>query len=141
MTPRLKLLVQTTFAQVAPIAERAAARFYAKLFEPDPALRPMFTDDVQEQGRKLMQTLAMAVSGLDRLDVLVPIVRDLGSRHARYGVRDEHYETVAVALIWTLETGLDDAFTPEVREAWATVYGVIADTVKAGAAEPLAQSA
>jgi hemoglobin-like flavoprotein len=141
MTPRQKMLVQTTFAQVAPIAETAASLFYNRLFELDPALRPLFKGDMAEQGRKLMQTLAVAVAGLDDLGALVPAVRALGRRHVAYGVRDEHYETVATALIWTLETGLGDAFTPEVRDAWATVYWILADTMKDGAAEPLARSA
>jgi hemoglobin-like flavoprotein len=141
MTPRQILLVQTTFAQVEPIAETAAALFYARLFELDPSLRPLFTTDIQEQGRKLMQTIAVAVRGLDNLDALVPAVRALGKRHAGYGVQDQHYETVAAALIWTLEAGLGDAFTPEVREAWATVYWLLADTMKDGAPEPLARTA
>jgi hemoglobin-like flavoprotein len=141
MTPHQKMLVQTTFAQVAPIAETAAALFYARLFELDPSLRPMFTSDIQEQGRKLMQMIAVAVAGLDDLDALVPAVQALGKRHAGYGVQDEHYETVATALIWTLEVGLGDAFTFEVREAWGTVYWLLADTMKDGAAEPLARTA
>ena len=141
MTPRQKMLVQTTFALVAPIAETAAALFYNRLFELDPALRPLFKGDMAEQGRKLMQTLAVAVAGLDDLGALVPAVRALGKRHVAYGVRDEHYETVATALLWTLETGLGDAFTPEARDAWATVYWILADTMKDGAAEPLARTA
>ena len=141
MTPQQKSLVQSTFAQVAPIAETAAALFYNRLFELDPALRPLFSGDMQEQGRKLMQTLAVAVAGLDDLELLVPAVRALGKRHVGYGVRHEHYVTVADALIWTLATGLGDAFTPEVHDAWATVYWLLADTMKDGAAEPLARSA
>lgn len=141
MKPREKALVQSTFAQVAPIAETAATLFYNRLFELDPTLRLMFKGDIEEQGRKLMQTLAVAVAGLDDLAMLVPAVRALGRRHVGYGVRDAHYETVAVALLWTLEAGLGDAFTPEVRDAWATVYWVLADTMKDGAAEPLARSA
>jgi len=130
MTPQQKTLVQTTFAQVAPIADQAAAMFYAKLFELDPSLRPMFTTDLTEQGRKLMRMIGMAVNGLDRLDELVPVVRQLGTRHAGYGVRDEHYDTVAAALLWTLEQGLGPAFTPNVKDAWTTVYGVLASTMK-----------
>jgi hemoglobin-like flavoprotein len=142
MTPHQKRLVQTSFAQVAPIAETAAALFYAKLFELDPSLRPMFTADLKEQGRKLMQMLAVAMRGLDNLEALVPAVRALGQRHAGYGVRDEDYGTVAVALLATLELGLGEAFTPAVREAWATVYWLLADTMQAGAAgETLAKSA
>ena len=101
----------------------------------------MFSSDMQKQGRKLMQTLAVAVRGLDNLDALVPVVRALGARHAGYGVQDRHYETVAAALIWTLETGLGDAFTPEVQDAWATVYWLLADTMKDGSPGRLARTA
>jgi len=134
MTPQQKHLVQTTFAKVAPIADDAAALFYGRLFDLDPSLQPMFTTDLKEQGRKLMRMIGMAVNGLDRLDELVPVVRQLGTRHAGYGVRDEHYDTVAAALVWTLEQGLGPDFTPEVRDAWVAVYGVLATTMKDAAA-------
>jgi hemoglobin-like flavoprotein len=134
MTSEQKVLVQSTFAKVAPIADAAAAMFYARLFELDPSLRPLFTTDLAEQGRKLMQMIAVAVNGLDRLDELVPAVRQLGVRHARYGVKDQHYDTVAEALLWTLERGLGSDFTPAVKDAWTTVYGVLATTMKEAAA-------
>jgi len=134
MTPHQKHLVQTTFAKVAPIADEAAALFYGRLFELDPSLRPLFKTDLKEQGKKLMRMIGMAVNGLDRLDELVPVVRQLGTRHLGYGVRDEHYDTVATALVWTLEQGLGRDFTPEVKDAWVAVYGVLASTMKEAAA-------
>jgi hemoglobin-like flavoprotein len=134
MTSEQKVLVQGTFAKVAPIADDAAAMFYARLFELDPSLRPLFTTDLTEQGRKLMQMIAVAVNALDRLDELVPAVRQLGIRHARYGVKDQHYDTVAEALLWTLERGLGSDFTPAVKDAWTAVYGVLAATMKEAAA-------
>jgi hemoglobin-like flavoprotein len=134
MTPEQKVLVQTSFAKVAPIADAAAAMFYTRLFEIDPALKPLFTTDITEQGRKLMRMLGMAVNGLDRLDQLVPVVQQLGVRHKQYGVMDEHYDTVAVALLWTLEQGLGPDFTPEVQDAWVAVYTVLASTMKQAAA-------
>jgi hemoglobin-like flavoprotein len=134
MTPEQKVLVQTSFAKVAPIADAAAAMFYTRLFEIDPALKPLFTTDITEQGRKLMRMLGMAVNGLDRLDQLVPVVQQLGVRHKQYGVMDEHYDTVAVALLWTLEQGLGPDFTPEVQGAWVAVYTVLASTMKQAAA-------
>src|SRR6185436_19605412 len=96
-------LVQTTFAAIAPIADDAAELFYRRLFEIEPRLRPMFKGDMTEQRKKLMQMLTAAVKGLDRLDRLVPVVEDLGRKHAGYGVADEHYDTVGSALLWTLE--------------------------------------
>ena len=123
-------LVQTSFAVIAPIADDAAALFYRRLFEIDPALRPLFRGDMADQRRKLMQMLSAAVHGLPRLDRLIPALEELGRRHVTYGVTDDHYDTVGTALLWTLEKGLGNAFTPEVKEAWSTVYGVLAATMR-----------
>ena len=124
-----KQLVQMSFAKVEPIAEAAAELFYNKLFELDPGLKALFKTDMKEQGRKLMATLKLAVKGLDDLERLVPVVQDLGRRHAGYGVQPGHYDTVAEALLWTLGQGLKDDFTPEVRAAWTAVYALLADTM------------
>ena len=133
-------LVQRTFAVVAPLADDVAALFYRRLFEIDPSLQSMFRGDMAAQRRKLMVMLTAAVKGLPRLDRLVPVLQDLGRRHADYGVIESQYETVGNALIWTLEKGLGPDFTPEVREAWTTVYGVLAATMKAGVEERLAEA-
>ena len=79
--------------------------------------------------------IGVAVKGLDTLDELVPAVKNLGRRHAGYGVTDAHYETVGGALLWTLEKGLGPAFTPDVKSAWTTVYTVLATTMKAAGAD------
>jgi hemoglobin-like flavoprotein len=135
MTPIQKTLVQSSFAKVAPIAQTAAELFYGRLFELDPALRSMFKGDMATQGQKLMSMIGIAVRGLDDLDALVPVVQSLGIRHVGYGVRDTHYGTVGEALLWTLEKGLGPDFTPAVKDAWATVYTLLADTMKSAAAE------
>lgn len=134
MTPRQKDLVQSTWEQVVPIAGTAADLFYGKLFELDPALKPLFPADLAEQKKKLMTMITMAVRGLDDLGALVPAVQGLGKRHVSYGVKDEHYATVGAALLWTLGQGLGTAFTDEVKEAWVVVYTILADTMKGGAA-------
>jgi len=128
-------LVQSSFARVEPIADTAATLFYGRLFELDPSLRLMFGGDMGQQGKKLMTTLKVVVNGLTRLDALVPAVQGLGRRHAGYGVADEHYDTVAEALLWTLHQGLGEYFTPDVAAAWSTAYGILADVMKAAAAE------
>ena len=130
ITSDQKALVQESFAMIAPIADDAAGLFYRRLFEIEPSLRQMFRADMAEQRKKLMQMLTAAVKGLDRPDQLIPVVRDLGRRHAAYGVTDAHYDTVGAALLWTLETGLGAAFTPDVKEAWADVYSLLATTMR-----------
>ena len=145
MDVRRKQLVQESWMQVEPIADTAATLFYNRLFELDPALRPMFAaTDLREQKRKLMHTLTVAVNGLHRLEQLTPALEALGRKHVGYGVRDEHYETVGQALLWTLEQGLGAAFTPEVRDAWVETYGLIAGVMQRAArtvAEPLPAAA
>jgi hemoglobin-like flavoprotein len=89
---------------------------------------------MREQGKMLMTTIGVAVNSLDRLETILPAVQDLGRRHVSYGVRDEHYNTVGAALLWTLEQGLGENFTDEVKDAWTTVYGVLAETMRGAAA-------
>lgn len=136
MTPEQVKMVQDTFELVKPISDAAAEMFYAKLFELDPELKPLFqASDMKTQGNKLMTMIGTAVAGLSNLESIVSAVEDLGRRHVGYGVLDSHYDTVGAALLWTLEQGLGDAFTPEVKDAWATVYGILANTMKSAAAK------
>jgi len=134
MTPKQIELVQGSWKKVLPIADTAAELFYGKLFSLDPSLKPLFKGDLKDQGRKLMSMIGTAVYGLTRLDEIVPAVQALGVRHAGYGVKPVHYATVATALLWTLEKGLGDAFTPEVKESWVGAYTLLAKTMQDAAA-------
>jgi hemoglobin-like flavoprotein len=129
-------LVRDSFDLVEPIAPQAAALFYAHLFAADPSVKPLFRGDMIKQGEHLMETLRVAVAKLDDPEVLMPVLQGLGQRHAGYGVRDAHYDSVGVALLETLRQGLGVAFTEDVEEAWVEVYGVIASTMKEAAKVP-----
>jgi hemoglobin-like flavoprotein len=136
VTPRQQTLIRESWAQVAPIADTAATIFYDRLFELDPSLRSMFSrTDMASQRRNLTQTLGVVVASIDRLEKIVPAVEALGRRHAGYGVEAAHFETVGQALLDTLGIGLGEAFTPEVSEAWATAYGILAGVMQSAAAE------
>lgn len=136
MTPQQISLIQASWASVVPIQDTAAGLFYQRLFALDPAVRPMFKGDMQEQGRKLMKMLGTVVNSLTRLDELVPVAQDMAKRHVGYGVQPAHYDTVGAALLWTLEQGLGSAFTDDTRDAWATAYGILAGVMKEAAYAP-----
>ncbi len=136
MTPEQASLVQDSFRQVAPIKEKAAELFYARLSETDPTTPPLFLGrDMKEQGAKLMATLGMVVAGLKRPEEIVPAARALARRHVGYGVAEAQYATVGAALLWTLRQGLGEGFTPEVEGAWTAAYtllaGVMVEAAKA----------
>jgi hemoglobin-like flavoprotein len=129
MTPEQILLVRSSFAKVGALGDRAPVLFYERLFELDPSLKPLFRSDPAQQRAKLMAALRTVVGALDRLEQVLPLLRDLGRRHARYGVEPEHYATVGAALIWTLEQGLGPDFTAATRRAWMDAYSLLAWTM------------
>src|ERR1700733_2503152 len=125
MTPDQITLVQQSFAKVAPISETAAVLFYDRLFEVAPQVKAMFPADMTEQRRKLMMMLAAVVNGLGDLPSILPAASALAKRHVGYGAKAEHYPVVGSALLWTLEKGLGDGWTPEIADAWTTAYGTL----------------
>lgn len=134
MNPEQIELVQATWRQVQPIGDTAAELFYGKLFSLDPGVRPLFKNDLKDQGRNLTAMISVAVHWLARPEKILVAVQQLGRRHAAYGVQPRHYEIVAAALLWTLEKCLGDAFTPEARSAWTAAYDMLAKTMQGAAA-------
>ena len=135
MTPEQIEMVKSTWTSVEAISDTAAELFYGKLFELDPNLKALFKGDMTEQGKKLMQMIGVAVANLHQLDqVLVP-VQELGKRHNDYKVKPEDYDTVAAALLWTLEKGLGDAWNDDVKGAWTETYVTLATVMKDAAAQ------
>lgn len=144
LSPEEKQAIRRSWELVVPIAETAADLFYKRLFELEPAYRELFPADMADQKRKLVAMLAFAVKSLDWDDEawrspvaaeedLFLVVLALGRRHAElYRVPDQAYETVGAALLWTLDYGLGEAFTPEVRAAWTRIYGLLSSTMKMG---------
>ncbi|MEO6148384.1 MAG: globin family protein [Sulfuriferula sp.] len=133
MTPEQITLVKSSWQQVLPITDIAADLFYTRLFELDPSLRGLFKGDMTEQGRKLMAMINTVVNSLDQLGPILGAVEEMGRRHAGYGVKDHHYDTVGGALIWTLGQGLGGRFTPDLKQAWISAYTILASAMKKAA--------
>jgi hemoglobin-like flavoprotein len=125
MTPEQVKAIQDSFAKVAPISEQAAALFYGRLFEIAPAVKPLFRGDMKEQGKKLMATLAVVVNGLSNLESVLPAASALAKRHVDYGVKAADYTPVGAALLWTLEKGLGEHWTPDLAAAWTDAYTLL----------------
>ena len=125
MNPEQIALIRGSWQLVVPMQDKAVEMFYARLFEIDPALRSMFLGDMDDQRRKVAVMLNLIVNKLDKPDELFPAAAALARRHVGYGVKGEHYDTVGAALLWTLATGLGQAFTDDVKAAWIAAYTVL----------------
>lgn len=135
LTERQQQLIRSSFARILPVQEAAAAAFFDRLFTLDPRLCLMFKRDINDPHRKLMTVMSIVVDQCHDLRQFVPSLRELGRRYDRCGATDRDYDTVAAALIWTLEKELAADFTPETREAWMTCYGVLANEMRCAAHE------
>src|ERR1700749_244498 len=136
MTPEQVALVQHSFAKVGPISDMAAIIFYLPPFNMVPPVKAMFPTDMTEQRSKLMATLAVVVNGLGNLESVLPAASAFAKRHVSYGAKAEHYPVVGAALLWTLEKGLGDGWTPEVAEAWTAAYGTLSGFMISEAYDP-----
>ena len=130
LTKRDIEIVQSDWEKVEPVAETAARLLYDRLFVLDPSARSLFPADIADQRRKLVRMIGAAVYGLANPEILMPLVRFLGRKHVRFGVRDEHYDTVGAALLWTLKQELGPAFGPESEAAWSRVYAVLVEAMR-----------
>lgn len=141
LTEEEKDHIRRSWKLVIPIAETAADLFYRRLFELEPEYKRLFPEDMSGQKLKLLKMLAFIVKSLDyaesawRDDVpededLLLVLLALGRRHdALYHVPREAYGTVGEALLWTLDYGLGEAFTDDVRAAWTSVYKAVSSTM------------
>lgn len=133
MSPQEIALVRTSFAQLAPLSLETGRLFYRHLFALAPDTQALFPGDIDGQARKLMNMLDTIVDGLDRPEHLHAVFADMGRRHVGYGAREDHYDAVGAALLRTLHEGLGDGWTPQVEDAWAAIYGEMAETMMAAA--------
>jgi hemoglobin-like flavoprotein len=127
MTPRQIELVQSTWRSMLPIRDTFAELFYGKLFSLDAGLQRLFTGDMREQGRNLAAMISIVVRSLDQPENVAVALQGLGRRHSAYGVNARDYDTVSVALLWTLSHALGDEFTDEAEGAWRETYRRIAE--------------
>jgi len=128
--------IRESWALVEPIGDAAAQLFYQRLFEIDPSTKPLFANtDMTAQKEKLLRALGLVVEKTDHLDVIVPVLQELGRNHVKYGVEDRHYDSVGSALLWTLEQGLGSRFTDAVRAAWTVFYALVTSPMRQAAAE------
>ena len=119
--------IRDSFVKATAKPGEVSERFYQRLFALDPSVRGLFHGDMREQGRKLVDTLNVIVASIGDLERLLPSVRDLGTRHAHYGVKEHHYATVGKALLWALAQSVGQSFGKPARVAWQKAYRILAD--------------
>jgi hemoglobin-like flavoprotein len=135
MTPEQIDLVEQTLAEAAPMLDRVVHDFYTRLHAADPAIAAMFTNDPARQRERFGAELHVIATSIRRHDAFVAEARELGRRHAGYGVRASHYRTAGPLLLDALAAALGARWTAETEEAWRLAYNLTFEAMMAGAAE------
>ncbi|MEO6229519.1 MAG: globin family protein [Ferruginibacter sp.] len=135
MTTKQIELVQNSWQLVTAMDVTTVGNlFYSRLFEIAPEVKPMFSHtSMDKQARKLLSMISYVISRLNNLDDIIDEVKKLAQRHVQYGVTDEHYTMVGRALLWTLQTGLDDKWNDELKKAWTVCYTTLAEAMMTAA--------
>jgi hemoglobin-like flavoprotein len=129
MAPADVTLVKQSFQKLAPVIDSAVSLFYARLFELDPLLRARFRGDMVDQGHKLAAAAAITVAMLDRVDAVLPFLRELWGNRGVGPLSAFQVARIGEALLWTVERVLAAEFTPEVSRAWTEAYLFIANAL------------
>ncbi|WP_066818026.1 globin domain-containing protein [Sphingomonas mali] len=129
MDPNQVNLVRDSFVQVLLDSDAAARLFYDRLFLLAPDTRPLFRNDMTEQGRHLISALAKIVTGLSSLDVMLPGLRKLAERHVGYGVEDRHYAVAGDALMHMITVHGGSTIDSATMQAWKSAYALVADVM------------
>ncbi|HSS03532.1 MAG TPA: alpha/beta fold hydrolase [Kofleriaceae bacterium] len=123
--------VAASFARIAPRASEFCARLYERLFADHPELRPLFPADMVRLRRKLVAALIAIVNNLQHPARLIPLLEDLGQRHASYGVKPDNFDAVGAALLGAIHD-FDDQLDDATTSAWTRAYAMIAQAMQRG---------
>jgi methyl-accepting chemotaxis protein len=127
-------LLESSFELLKPQAETLVSRFYERLFEKYPAVKPMFArTTIPEQKKKLLASLVLVMQNLRRPETLTPALKQLGARHVAYGTQPAHYGAVAETLLGVMGELAGSAWTPDVKQAWTDALNTIAQIMLEGA--------
>ena len=125
MTPDQIELVRRSFDGLWPVRRKLAELFYSRFFKLAPEARRLFPDSMEKQNLKLMDALAAMVGALDRREIFQSVISHSARQHAQFGATPSHFVAFGEALMWGLQQQFGPAFTPELREAWSTLYDTI----------------
>ena len=119
--------LESSFNLLAPQADELVRRFYDRLFQRYPNVKPLFENsDPTEQQKKLLSALKLVVENVRKPEALAPMLTAMGERHQGYGVLHEHYPAVATTLIDVMKEMAGDAWSYTIESAWSQALDVIA---------------
>jgi hemoglobin-like flavoprotein len=127
MTPRQRMLVQSTYEMAIPRLNMVSDRFYSRLLKRDPHIRNLFKGDLKVQSQLFTKAISQVIQNLHDSVMVEEMLMDLGTRHRNYGITRTHYELASKVLIAAVRQATGIRFTYEIQKAWETFYLYVVD--------------
>jgi NAD(P)H-flavin reductase/hemoglobin-like flavoprotein len=127
-------LVKESFAHIEPLADKATAYFYGRLFAEHPELRALFPLAMDRQRDLFFRALAAIVWSMDCPEGLTASLQQLGRDHRRFGVQARHYPEFTGALLATIREFAGPGWTEETGAAWEATLRIVTQTMTEAAA-------
>ncbi len=129
LTTKTIEIIKSTVPVLAVKGNDITTVFYKNLFEDYPELLNIFNHANQSKGRQqtaLANTVYAAALHIEKLETILPVVKQIAQKHRSLGVKPEHYPIVGKYLLAAIKEVLEEGATEEILTAWGEAYGVIA---------------
>ncbi len=113
-------------------------RFYKRLFDKYPAIKPLFKNPPEVQHKKLMAAVGVVIASVTKPEQMMPYLHASGIRHLKYQTVSEHYPAVQENLVAVLKEHLskDGEWTEAMEENWNAALKVVSDVMIEAAENP-----
>lgn len=113
-------------------------RFYERLFEKYPSVKPLFNTPPEEQHKKLMASVGAIVASVTQPEVMMPYLHAMGIRHLQYRTIVDHYPAVNENLVAVLGEHLskEGEWTDEMKQNWQAAMETVSSVMIDAAEHP-----
>lgn len=123
-------IIKSTVPVLQERGDEITKRFYEMMLGENPELKNIFNQTNQRKGdqsRALANTVYAAAAHIDRLEEILPVVKQVAHKHRSLNIKAHHYPIVGKYLLLAMKDVLKDAATEDIMNAWEKAYGIIAD--------------
>ncbi|XP_059908144.1 x globin [Gadus macrocephalus] len=119
---------------------------FVRLFETHPECKDVFflfrdvedlerlrnSRELRAHGLRVMSFIEKSVARLDQLERLEALAIELGKSHYRYNAPPKYYSYVGAEFICAVQPILKEQWTPDLEEAWKTMFLYVTGLMKQG---------
>ncbi|MDH5472713.1 MAG: globin domain-containing protein [Gammaproteobacteria bacterium] len=114
------------------LEEQFMSNFYGHLFSTYPEVKSYFPDNKISLNSKLLETLNLAINGLDYIDALENDLKELGKFHENMNITADQYFPVIESSLHALNEVINKELTQFDKQSWINAFQLISNIMISG---------